>query len=114
MQIAAPGTLEQIVRSRKTGWGLKPATKKTFGWDDARLQQTAGREGRPFFDEIDASTKEGQSYCGRGFDYGLQQYLYWKTIIEQIPGYDKWLHEYEMPFMRVIGFDGVSWDAVER
>lgn len=113
MQIAAPGRLNN--RSKpQTGWGLKPATKKTFGVTMQDFSKLLEEKGVQFFDEIDASTKEGLSYSAEDSDYGLQQYLYWKTIIEQIPGYDKWLHEYEMPFMRVIGlmeFHGMPWNV---
>lgn len=113
MQIAAPGRLNSLSKPH-TGWGLKTATKKTFGVTMQDFSQLLQKKGVQFFDEIDASTKEGFIYSAEDADYGLQHYHYWKTIIEQIPGYDKWLHDIEMPFMRVIGimeFWGMPWNT---
>lgn len=112
MQVAAPGRLRNVHRPA-TGWGLKPATKRTFGVTMNDFSALLEEKGINFFDEIDASTTEGLSYSAEDSDYGLQHYLYWKPIAEQIPGYDKWLHHVEMPFMRAIGimeYWGMHWN----
>ena len=112
MQVAAPGRLRNPHRPA-SGWGLKPATKRTFGVTMNDFSALLEEKGINFFDEIDASSSEGLSYSAEDSDYGLQHYLYWKPIAEQIPGYDKWLHHVEMPFMRAIGimeYWGMRWN----
>ena len=112
MQLGAPGRLKDL-KKPATGWGLKPATKATFGVVMQDFKKLLDEKLVNFFDEIDASSKEGLVYSAEDADYGLQHYHYWKRIAEQLPGYDKWLHDVEMPFMRVIGlmeFWGMPWD----
>lgn len=112
MQVAAPGRLKDVHRPA-SGWGLKPATKRIFGVQMNDFSKLLEEKGINFFDEIDASSSEGLSYSAEDADYGLQHYLYWKPIAEQIPGYDKWLHHVEMPFMRAIGlmeYWGMRWN----
>lgn len=113
MQLAAPHRLKNVHRPA-TGWGLKPATKRIFGVEMNDFSLLLEDLGVNFFDEIDASSKEGLVYSAEDSDYGLQHYLYWKPIAEQIPGYDKWLHHVEMPFMRAIGimeYWGMRWNT---
>lgn len=113
MQLAAPHRLKNVHRPA-TGWGLKPATKRIFGVEMNDFSLLLEDLGVNFFDEIDASSKEGLVYSAEDSDYGLQHYLYWKPIAEQISGYDKWLHHVEMPFMRAIGimeYWGMRWDT---
>jgi len=113
MQVGAPGRLKNIHRPA-TGWGLKPATKRIFGVEMNDFSLLLDEQGVNFFDEIDASSQVGLVYSAEDSDYGLQHYLYWKPIAEQIPGYDKWLHHVEMPFMRAIGimeYWGMEWNT---
>jgi len=112
MQLGAPGRLKDL-KKPATGWGLKPATKATFGVQMQDFNKLLEEKGVNFFDEIDASSKEGLVYSAEDSDYGLQQYLYWVKIAKQLPDYDEWLHNIEMPFMRVIGlmeFWGMPWN----
>lgn len=113
MQLAAPGRLKDQ-KKPASGWGLKPATKATFGVSMQDFSLLLEKKGVHFFDEIDASSKEGLVYSAEDSDYGLQHYIYWRKIAQQLPGYDDWLHNYEMPFMRVIGlmeYWGMPWNA---
>ncbi|MDJ1631010.1 hypothetical protein QNN00_14320 [Bacillus velezensis] len=53
-------------------------------------------------------------YSAEDSDYGLQHYLYWNEIAKQIPRYEEWSHNIEMPFQRAIGimeYWGMKWDA---
>jgi DNA polymerase-1 len=112
MQLAAPGRLKDL-KKPASGWGLKPATKATFGVQMSDFKKLLEEKGVDFFDEIDASVKEGLIYSAEDSDYGLQQYLYWVKIAKQLPDYDDWLHNIEMPFMRVIGlmeYWGMPWN----
>ncbi|WP_332648832.1 bifunctional 3'-5' exonuclease/DNA polymerase [Lysinibacillus sp. 54212] len=112
MQLGAPGRLKDTKRPY-SGWGLKPATKATFGVQMQDFTKLLEEKGVHFFDEIDASSEAGLVYSAEDSDYGLQQYLYWNEIAKQLPGYEKWLHEIEMPFMRVIGlmeYWGMPWN----
>lgn len=112
-QLVTPG---QIKDGKKptTGWGLKPATKVTFGVTMQDFKTLLGTKGVSFFDEIDASSKEGLVYSAEDSDYGLQHYLYWVAVAKQIPDYYSWFHDIEMPFQRVVGlmeYWGMKWDA---
>ncbi|MED3571931.1 bifunctional 3'-5' exonuclease/DNA polymerase [Cytobacillus praedii] len=112
MQLGAPGRLKDH-KKPATGWGLKPATKATFGVQMSDFKKLLEAKGVDFFDEIDASSKEGLVYSAEDSDYGVQQYLYWVKIAKQLPDYYEWLHNIEMPFMRVIGlmeFWGMPWN----
>lgn len=112
LQLGAPHRLKDL-KKPSTGMGLKPTTKTVFGVNMQDFSQLLEQKGVDFFDEIDASVAEGLVYSAEDSDYGLQHYLYWKPIAEQLPGYAKWLHEYEMPFMRVIGlmeYWGMPWN----
>jgi len=114
MQLAAPGKIKDP-KKPATGWGLKPTTKAYLGVNMQDFSLLLEKKGVNFFDEIDASSDEGMIYSAEDSDYGLQHYIYWKKIAEQLPGYDEWLHKYEMPFMRVIGlmeFWGMPWNKV--
>ncbi|MGP9042128.1 bifunctional 3'-5' exonuclease/DNA polymerase [Cytobacillus kochii] len=112
MQLAAPGRLKNL-KKPTSGWGLKPATKATFGVQMQDFTKLLEEKGVNFFDEIDASSKEGLVYSAEDSDYGLQHYHYWLNIAKQLPDYEPWLHNIEMPFMRVIGlmeFWGMPWE----
>lgn len=112
MQLGAPGRLKDA-KKPATGWGLKPATKATFGVTMQDFMGLLKEKGADFFDEIDASSKEGLVYSAEDSDYGLQHYMYWSLIAKQLPDYYDWLHNYEMPFMRVIGlmeYWGMPWN----
>jgi len=111
MQLAAPGRIKNP-KKPASGWGLKPTTKATFGVVMQDFTDLLEKKGVDFFDEIDASTREGLSYSAEDSDYGLQHYIYWLKLAQQLPGYDDWLHNIEMPFMRVIGlmeYWGMPW-----
>ncbi|WP_433958570.1 bifunctional 3'-5' exonuclease/DNA polymerase [Cytobacillus horneckiae] len=112
MQLAAPGRIKNP-KKPASGWGLKPATKATFGVQMQDFTKLLEEKGVDFFDEIDASVKEGLVYSAEDADYGLQHYHYWLNIAKQLPGYNQWLHNIEMPFMRVIGlmeYWGMPWN----
>lgn len=112
MQVAAPDRIKDH-KKPASGWGLKPMTKATFGVQMSEFTKLLEEKGVDFFDEIDASVDEGLIYSAEDSDYGLQTYLYWLPIAKQIPKYDEWLHNIEMPFMRVIGlmeYWGMPWN----
>lgn len=111
MQLGAPGRIKDA-KKPASGWGLKPATKATFGVVMQDFKKLLDEKGVDFFDEIDASSKEGLVYSAEDSDYGLQHYHYWVEIAKQLPDYYDWLHNIEMPFMRVIGlmeYWGMPW-----
>lgn len=112
MQLGAPGKIKNP-KQPATGWGLKPTTKAYMGVNMQDFSVLLEKKGVNFFDEIDASSSEGLVYSAEDSDYGLQHYVYWAKIAEQLPGYYDWLHNYEMPFMRVIGlmeYWGMPWN----
>lgn len=112
MQLGAPGKIKNP-KHPATGWGLKPTTKAYMGVNMQDFSLLLEKKGVNFFDEIDASSTEGLVYSAEDSDYGLQHYIYWAKIAEQLPGYYDWLHNYEMPFMRVIGlmeYWGMPWN----
>lgn len=112
LQLGAPGKIKDP-KKPAAGWGLKPTTKAYMGVTMQDFSKLLEAKGVDFFDEIDASSTEGLVYSAEDSDYGLQHYIYWKKIAEQLPGYDEWLHKYEMPFMRVIGlmeYWGMPWN----
>ncbi|MEC3841525.1 bifunctional 3'-5' exonuclease/DNA polymerase [Bacillus amyloliquefaciens] len=113
LQVAAP---QKIIDPKKpnSGWGLKPATKKVFGVNMNEFTELLKKNDADFFDEIPADSGEGLLYSAEDSDYGLQHYLYWNEIAKQIPRYEEWLHNVEMPFQRAIGlmeYWGMKWDA---
>ena len=112
MQIMAP---EKIPNPKfpASGKGLKPMTKEVFGVEMTPFEQVLEERGVNFFAEISADDPAAVEYSAEDSDYAVQHYLYWREIAKQIPKYDKWLHEIEMPFTRVIGameFGGMRWD----
>lgn len=127
MQIMAP---EEILEPSfpVAGLGLKEMTKKVFnvtmsehGLTPEQIEQAGGntftallqKHGVQFFSEISADHQDALVYSAEDADYSVQQYLYWREIAKQIPKYDTWLHEIEMPFTRVIGtmeYWGMNWD----
>ncbi|MFJ5716563.1 hypothetical protein [Neobacillus sp. NPDC093127] len=112
LQVVAPQKIQDPKKPSR-GWGLKPATKNTFGVNMNDFTALLYKHQADFFDEIDASQGDGLLYSAEDSDYGLQHYLYWREIAKQIPRYDKWLHKIEMPFQRVIGlmeYWGMAWD----
>lgn len=112
LQILAPQKLEDAKKPNK-GWGLKPATKKVLGVEMKDFSKLLKEKNVSFFDEIAASTDEGMVYSAEDADYAVQHYLYWREVAKQIPDYDKWLHETEMPFQRALGlmeYWGMKWD----
>ena len=102
MQIMAP---EKIPNPKfpASGKGLKPMTKEVFGVEMTPFEQVLEERGVNFFAEISADDPAAVEYSAEDSDYAVQHYLYWREIAKQIPKYDKWLHEIEMPFTRVIG-----------
>ncbi|MGG1014808.1 bifunctional 3'-5' exonuclease/DNA polymerase [Bacillus subtilis] len=113
LQVVAP---QKIIDPKKPnkGWGLKPATKKIFGVNMNEFTELLKKNDADFFDEIAADSGEGLLYSAEDSDYGLQHYLYWNEIAKQIPQYESWLHNIEMPFQRAIGimeYWGMKWDS---
>ena len=77
------------------------------------FKKLLGKQEVQFFDELNTEDPDAMNYSAEDSDYGLQQYKYWVEIAKQIPKYYTWLHEIEMPFMRVIGlmeYWGMAWD----
>jgi len=112
IQVAAP---ERIKDPKKptSGKGLKPMTKEVFGVEMTDYTALLDRHEVDFFDELDADSTDALVYCCEDSDYAVQHYLYWLEVMRQITGYEKWLHEIEMPFGRVIGtmeYWGMAWD----
>ncbi|XJZ25978.1 bifunctional 3'-5' exonuclease/DNA polymerase [Bacillota bacterium Lsc_1132] len=113
MQVVSPQKIK-VPKKPYSGWGLKPTTKAIFGVEQQDFKKVLDKYGVLFFDEIPADTGDGLSYSAEDADYAVQHYLYWNEIAKQIPGYEKWLHEIEMPFQRVIGlmeYWGMRWDT---
>lgn len=113
MQVCAPDRIQNPKRPT-TGLGLKEMTKKTWGVEMTEFTKLLEKHGVDFFDEIDASQGDGLLYSAEDADYGLQHYLHWLPVAQQIPNYDRWLHEIEMPFGRVIGlmeYWGMAFDS---
>lgn len=112
MQIVAPQKIKDPKRP-SSGKGLKPMTKNIFGVQMGDFTQLLEDHGVNFFDEIAADDGIGLGYSAEDSDYAVQHYQYWLQIAKQIPDYYDWLHNVEMPFMRVIGlmeYWGVPWD----
>lgn len=113
MQVIAPQKIK-VPKKPFSGWGLKQATKAFLGVEQGNFQDVLDKHGALFFDEIPADKGDGLIYSAEDADYAVQHYQYWLEIVKQIPGYDKWLHEVEMPFQRVIGlmeYWGMNWDT---
>jgi len=111
-QLAAP---EKIKDPKKptSGKGLKPMTKEIFGVEMQDFSSLLAKHGAAFFDELDTDHTDTLVYCCEDSDYALQHYFYWLEVMRQIEGYEKWLHEIEMPFGRTIGtmeYWGMAWD----
>ncbi|TYS60508.1 bifunctional 3'-5' exonuclease/DNA polymerase [Sutcliffiella horikoshii] len=112
LQIVAPHRLKNL-KKPTTGWGLKPATKAVFGVEMNDFMKLLERHKVDFFDEIAADKGDGLLYSAEDADYAVQHYQYWLEVAKQIPNYEKWLHDIEMPFQRVIGlmeYWGMKWD----
>lgn len=112
MQLVAP---EKIKDPKKpaSGWGLKPTTLDVFGVQMGNFTELLQKHGADFFDEIAADRGEGLEYSAEDADYAVQHDLYWMEIAKQIPRYEDWLNNIEMPFGRVIGlmeYWGMKWD----
>ena len=113
MQVIAPHKIK-VPKKPFSGWGLKEATKQFLGVEQGNFQDVLNKHNAMFFDEIRADKGDGLLYSCEDADYAVQHYLYWLEIAKQIPGYEKWLHEIEMPFQRVIGlmeYWGMYWDT---
>jgi len=113
MQVIAPHKIK-VPKKPFSGWGLKEATKQFLGVEQGNFQDVLDKHGAMFFDEIRADQGDGLQYSCEDADYAVQHYLYWLEIAKQIPGYEKWLLEIEMPFQRVIGlmeYWGMYWDS---
>lgn len=112
MQVIAPHKIT-VPKKPFIGWGLKNASKTFLGVQQGEFTEVLERNNALFFDEIPADTGDGLLYSAEDADYAVQLYSYWLPMIQQIPGYEKWLHEIEMPFQRVIGlmeYWGMYWD----
>lgn len=112
MQVISPQKIK-VPSKPYSGWGLKAATKAFLGVEQGDFTAVLSKHEVMFFDEIAADTGDGLLYSAEDADYAVQHYEYWLEIAKQIPGYDKWLHEIEMPFQRVIGlmeYWGMNWD----
>lgn len=112
LQLVAP---DKIVDPKKPAkdWGLKPATKNVFGVQMGSFSGLLKKYGVDFFDEIDASQGDGLEYSAEDADYAVQHDAYWMEIARQIPKYEDWLNNVEMPFGRVIGlmeYWGMNWN----
>lgn len=112
LQLVAP---EQIPDPKKptSGKGLKPMTKQIFGVEMTDFIALLQKHAAKAFDELDADSTDALVYSAEDSDYAVQHYLYWLEVMKQIPGYEKWLHDIEMPFGRVIGlmeYWGMAWD----
>ena len=112
MQLIMPEKIENP-KAPASGKGLKPMTKEIFGVEMQDFTALLEKHGVEFFAEISADHPDALSYSAEDSDYAVQHYLYWREIAKQIPKYDEWLHDIEMPFTRVIGsmeYWGMSWD----
>jgi DNA polymerase I len=112
LQIVAPTKVQADERAY-TGKGLKAVTKEYLGVQMTEFKKVLGKQEVEFFDELSTDDPEALKYSAEDSDYGLQQYLYWVEIAKQIPKYYEWLHNIEMPFMRVLGlmeYHGMGWN----
>jgi len=112
MQVVAPQKILDVKRPA-TGKGLKPMTWEYFGVKMGNFEELLKKHGVQFFSEISADHQDALIYSAEDSDYAVQHYLYWREIAKQIPMYDDWLHNIEMPFTRVIGlmeYWGMAWD----
>ncbi|TVX92262.1 DNA polymerase [Paenibacillus agilis] len=113
MQLASPAKISDPKRPA-TDWGLKPATLDVFGVQMGNFEELLAKHSVDFFDEIDASQGDGLTYSAEDADYAVQHDMYWMEIARQIPKYEDWLNNIEMPFGRVIGlmeYWGMRWDS---
>ncbi len=112
LQIVAPESIKDP-KKPASGKGLKPMTKEVYGVEMTPFEEVLKEKGVQFFSEISADDPAAVEYSAEDADYAVQHYLYWRQIAKQIPKYDEWLHEIEMPFTRVIGmmeYWGLRWD----
>lgn len=113
LQVVAPNKVQADERAYQ-GKSLKAMTKEYLGVVMTEFKKLLSKAQVEFFDEISTDDPDGLNYSAEDSDYALQLYFYWVEIAKQIPGYDFWLHNIEMPFMRVIGlmeYWGMSWDT---
>ena len=113
LQIVAPNKVNADEGAYK-GKSLKAMTREYLGVQMTEFKKVLGKQQVQFFDEIDTDEEDGLVYSAEDSDYGLQQYLYWVEIAKQIPKYYDWLHNIEMPFMRVLGimeYWGMAWNT---
>lgn len=112
MQLVAPEKIKDPKRPA-ANWGLKPATLDVFGVKMGSFKGLLEKHGVDFFDEIAADRGDGLEYSAEDADYAVQHDIYWMEIARQIPKYEDWLNNIEMPFGRVIGlmeYWGMKWD----
>ncbi|NIK67907.1 DNA polymerase [Paenibacillus sp. BK720] len=112
IQLVDPGRIPDP-KKPASGLGLKPQTLQTFGVQLGNFEEILQRNGVDFFDELDASQGEGLVYSAEDADYAVQLDNYWMEVARQIPKYEDWLDNIEMPFGRVIGlmeYWGMRWD----
>ena len=112
LQVVAPERIADPKRPAE-GKGLKPMTKEVFGVEMTPFEELLKERHVQFFSEISSDDPKAVVYSAEDSDYAVQHYLYWREIAKQIPKYDEWLHNIEMPFTRVIGlmeYWGMSWD----
>lgn len=112
IQVVAPEQIKDPKKPR-SGKGLKPMTKQIFGVEMTEFTTILKKHNAAFFDELDTDHPDTLLYSCEDSDFAVQHYLYWLEVMKQIPGYEKWLHEIEMPFSRVIGlmeYWGMAWD----
>jgi len=113
LQVVAPSKVQADERAY-VGKSLKKMTKEYLGVIMTEFKKLLDKHKVEFFDEISTDDPDTISYSAEDSDYALQLYFYWVEIAKQIPRYYDWLHNIEMPFMRVIGlmeYWGMSWDT---
>ena len=113
LQVTAPEKIKNP-KVPYAGLGLKPVTKMVFGVEMTPFEELLAKHKVQFFSEISADEPDAVKYSAEDSDYAVQHYLYWREVAKQIPMYDNWLHEIEMPFSRVIGlmeYHGMPWDS---
>lgn len=119
LQVACP----HKIKHAKTPWagkGLKSMTKEYLGVTMTSYDALLAKHKARFFSDLSPDHDDAINYSCEDSDYAVQHYLYWMEVAKQIPGKDdgptyyEWLHEIEMPFMRVIGlmeWHGMGWDT---
>lgn len=113
LQVVAPHKIKDEKKPTR-GWGLKPTVKHIFGVEMGDFRTLLNKHGVRFFNQLSADAADALIYSCEDSDYAVQHYLYGREIAKQVPGYDDWLHNIEMPFQRVIGlmeYHGMAWDT---